>query len=142
MSGRFSVFRADVRSAELRPPGSYLVSALQAELGAERLPLDTFGSPQPDDVRVAGTASRSMLGLMNQMTVEIRYQVMRSDDARNCDIDAINYQLCRTLRHRGGYVRPIDLIASQCAPAAPRRSRRAPERCLLMHHGCRRARPG
>jgi Domain of unknown function (DUF6933) len=115
----FSVFRADVRSAELRPPGPYLVAAVQAELAAERLLPDTFGSLQPDNVRVARTASRSMLGFMNQMTVEIRYQVMRSDNVRSCDIDAVNYQLRRTLRNRGGYVHPIDLVTEYCAPLAP-----------------------
>lgn len=115
----FSVFRADVRSPQLRPPGPYLVPAVQAELAAERLPLDIFGPLQPDDVRVARTASRSMLGFMNQMTVEIRYQAMRSDDIRNCDIDALNCQLRRTLRTRGGYVRPIDLVTKHCAPLAP-----------------------
>ena len=115
----FSVFRADVRSAELRPPGAYLVPAVQAELADERLPLDMFGRLQPDDVRIARTASRSMLGFMNQMTVEIRYQVMRSDDVRNCDTDALNRQLRRTPRNRGGYVRPIDLVTEHCAPLAP-----------------------
>ena len=112
----FPVFRADVRSAELRPPGPYLVAAVQAELSAERLPPDTFGPLQPDNVRIARTVSRSMLGFMNQMTVEIRYQVMRSDDVRTCDINALNHQLRRTLRNRGGYVRPIDLVAAYCAP--------------------------
>jgi len=112
----FSVFRADVRSPQLRPPGSCLVAAVQAELAAERLPLDMFGPLQPDNVRIARTASRSMLGFMNQMTVEIRYQVMRSDDVRNCDIDAINHRLRRTLRKRGGYVHPIDLVSEYCAP--------------------------
>ena len=115
----FSVFRADVRSPQLRPPGSCLVAAVQAELAAERLPLDMFGPLQPDNVRIARTASRSMLGFMNQMTVEIRYQVMRSDDVRNCDIDAINHRLRRTLRNRGGYVHPIDLVSEYCAPVAP-----------------------
>ena len=118
----FSVFRADIRTAELRPPGPYLVPAVHAELAAERLPLDAFGPLHSDDVRVARTASRSMLGFINQMTVEIRYQVMRSDDVRNCDIDALNGQLRRTLRNRGGYVRPIDLVTEHCAPLRPRPS--------------------
>ncbi len=115
----FPVFRADVRSPQLRPPGAYLVPAVQAELAAERLPPDIFGPLRSDDVRIARTASRSMLGFMNQMTVEIRYRVMRSNDVRNCDIDALNRQLRRTLRNRNGYVRPIDLVTKHCAPLAP-----------------------
>jgi hypothetical protein len=38
----FSVFRAGVRSADLRPLGTYLVDAIEAELCAENLPTDTF----------------------------------------------------------------------------------------------------
>jgi hypothetical protein len=115
----FSVFRAGIKSAELRPLGRYLVVAIRTELLAERLPIDTFGSLQPDDVRVARTASRSTLGFMNQMTFEIRYQVARHGGLTGCDIDAVNHQLRRTLRNRGGYVRPIDLVTEYCAPVAP-----------------------
>lgn len=138
----FSVFRADIRSAQLRPPGPYLVTAVQAELANERLPLDTFGPLQPDDVRVARTASRSMLGFMNQMTVEIRYQVLRSDDVRNCDLDALNHQLRRTLRNRGGYVCPIELVASQCAPLAPPTESAGAGTVSPHAAWCRRAKPG
>ena len=34
----FSVFRAGVRSSDLRPPGTYLVEAIRSELRAEGLP--------------------------------------------------------------------------------------------------------
>ena len=124
----FPVFRADVRSPRLRPPGHNPVPAVQAELATERLPLDMFGPLQPDDVHVARTASRSILGFMNQMTHEVRYQVMRADDVRNCDIDALKRQLRRTLRNHGGYVRPIDLVTKHCAPlAAPTQPAGAPK---------------
>jgi hypothetical protein len=106
----FSVFRAGIRSTDLRPPGPYLVGAIQTDLRTERLPPDTFGRLHPDNVRFARTASRSMLGYMNQMTFEIRYQVARHADLRNCDTADLNHQLRRTLRNRGGYVRPIDLV--------------------------------
>ncbi|MGH3428866.1 MAG: DUF6933 domain-containing protein [Mycobacteriales bacterium] len=106
----FSVFRAGVRSAVLRPPGPYLVAAIQTELRAEGLSPDTFGRLQPDNVRIARTTSRGMLGFMNQMTFEIRYQVARHGGLPGCDIDDLNHGLRRTLRSRGGYVRPIDLV--------------------------------
>jgi len=36
------VFHADIRSGDLRPMGVYLIDAIESELRAEQLPLDTF----------------------------------------------------------------------------------------------------
>jgi hypothetical protein len=55
----FSVFRAGIRVADLRPLGNYVVQAIETELHAERLPEDTFSQLDPSDVRIAKTASRS-----------------------------------------------------------------------------------
>src|SRR6266568_4248253 len=71
----FSVFRAGVRSADLRPIGNYLAEAIESELVAEGLPTDTFSELQPDSVRLAKTASRSTLGFMNEMAFELRYHI-------------------------------------------------------------------
>src|SRR5439155_23191281 len=69
----FSIFRADVRRADLRPIGNYLVAAVESELRAEILPTDTFSQLQPDTVQLAKTASSSTLGFMNEMAFELRY---------------------------------------------------------------------
>ncbi len=63
----FSVFRAGVRSADLRPLGDYLVAATETEPRAENLPTDTFSALEPESVRLAKTASRSTLGFMNEL---------------------------------------------------------------------------
>jgi hypothetical protein len=109
----FSVFRADIRSADLRPLGTYLVDAIGAELRAEHLPTDTFSELQPDSVLLAKTASRSTLGFMNEMAFELRYVIAHNGGLRRCDIDVLNYGLRRTLRNRGEYVRPIELVAQR-----------------------------
>ena len=49
----FSIFRAAVRSADLRPIGNYLVAAVESELRAENLPTDTFAKLQPNSVQLA-----------------------------------------------------------------------------------------
>ena len=49
----FSVFRAGVRVADLRPLGNYLADAIEAELRAEGLPTDTFSRLEPENVRLA-----------------------------------------------------------------------------------------
>ena len=59
----FSVFRAGIRVADVRPLGDYVVEAIETELRAEQLPagtfaqLDptTFGSPRPRAEARSGT---------------------------------------------------------------------------------------
>ena len=46
----FSVFRAGVHSADLRPISNYLIAAIETELRAESPPTDTFSELQPDSV--------------------------------------------------------------------------------------------
>jgi hypothetical protein len=109
----FSVFRAGVRSADLRPLGDYLVAAIEIELRAESLPTDTFSELEPGSVRLAKTASPSTLGFMNEMAFELRYLIADTGGLRRCDIDVLNHGLRRTLRNRGEYVRPIELVAQR-----------------------------
>jgi Domain of unknown function (DUF6933) len=111
----FTVFRAGVRSADLRPIGNYLVDAVETELRAESLPTDTFSELQPDRVLLAKTASRSTLGFMNEMAFELRYFIADAGGLGRCDIDILNNGLRRTLRNRGEYVRPIELVAQRVA---------------------------
>ena len=73
----FSVFRAGVRKADLRPIGPYVVKAVEAELWSESLPPDTFGQLNPHTVRLAKTASRSILGFMNDIAAHCRYHGRR-----------------------------------------------------------------
>ena len=111
----FSVFRAGVRRADLRPIGNYLVAAVESELRAEILPTDTFSQLQPDTVQLAKTASSSTLGFMNEMAFELRYRIADAGGLRRRDIDVLNHGLHRTLRNRGEYVRPIELVAQRLA---------------------------
>src|SRR6266508_243150 len=74
------------------------------------LPTDTFSELEPESVRFAKTASRSTLGFMNEMAVELRYFIADAGGLRRSDIDVLNHGLRRTLRNRGEYVRPIELV--------------------------------
>jgi hypothetical protein len=111
----FSVFRAGVHSADLRPLGNYFAEAIEAELRAEDLPTDTFPELHPDSIRVAKTASRGTLGFMTEMAFELRYVIADRGGLRRCDIDVLNHGLRRTLWNRGEYVRPIELVARRLA---------------------------
>jgi len=114
----FSVFVAGVRKAELRPIGRYVVRRVEAELRSEDLPSDVLGALDPDAVSLAKTASRSVLGFMNDIAMHCRYQVADAGGLDRCEISALNHRLRRTLHNRGGYVHPIELVAQRLAAPA------------------------
>jgi hypothetical protein len=107
----FSVFRAGVHVADLRPLGDYLVDAIEAELRAEGLPADTFSQIESENVRLAKTASRSTLGFMTEMAFELGWIITDKGGIRHSDIPALNRALRRMLWNRGDYVRPIELVS-------------------------------
>jgi hypothetical protein len=118
----FSVFRAGVRVANLRPLGDYIVEAIETELRTERLPADTFAQLDPDHVRIAKTASRSTLGYMKEMAFELEWNIANDGGLDRIDIDELNHALRRQLRSHGrDYARPIELVnehlANQHRPA-------------------------
>ena len=106
----FAVFRPAVRKADLRNIASLATDMIRGELERERLPHHTFGPLPSDTVAVAKTASRRTLGHMNEMATHLRYATAHHGGLDYCDIDALNYELHRTLHNREGhYIRPIDL---------------------------------
>jgi hypothetical protein len=110
----FPVFVAAIRKEELRPLGDYLVKRLEPELRAEGLPPQSLGRLDPDDLQLAKTASRSMLGFMNEMAVHCDYAVADAGGLSRCDIGALNHRLRRTLHNRGGdYATPLELVAQR-----------------------------
>lgn len=104
----FSVLAADVRAADLRPLGPYLVTTVEEALRSERLPADALGPLDPTNVQVSTTASRSVLGFMNDMAAHIGYAVDAAGGLSRLDVAAINRQLRRTPYNRDGYLYPID----------------------------------
>jgi hypothetical protein len=109
----FTVFRAGVQVADLRPLGHYLVDAIEAELRAEGLPADTFSELDRDDVRLAKTANRSTLGFMTEMAFELGWIITDKGGLRRADINHLNQALRRMLWNRGDYVRPIELVTQR-----------------------------
>lgn len=112
----FSVFVPDVRAAELRPLGPYISAIVERELRSEGLPPDALGSLDPDAVQVAKTASRSVLGFMNDMATHIDYAVATAGGLSRCEVERVNRQLRRTPYNRGGYLYPIDLVTARGEP--------------------------
>ncbi len=111
---------------------NYLVDAVEAELRAEGLPADTFAALQPDDLRLAKTASRSTLGFMTEMAFELAWIIADQGGLRRSDINALNQALRRVLWNRGDYVRPIELVNqrlnARASPLEARHKEQARER--------------
>lgn len=113
----FPVFVADVRKADITPIGPYVVSLIEEHLGSEGLAPDALGRLDPDDVQLAKTASRSILGVMNDTAVHARYRIDAMGGIDRTDAAFLNRYLRRTLHNRAGaYVTPLDLFAQRAQP--------------------------
>ena len=102
---------ADIRSADLRPLGEYLVDAIESELRAEQLPIDTFSALTPDSVLLAKTASRRMLGFKTEMAAELGYAIPNAVCPRATSVSS-------ALHNRDGYVMSIELVEAMLAARA------------------------
>lgn len=109
----FSVFAADVRKPQLAKLGHYLTGAVATALGDEGLAPDCLGPLEPTQVKVARTASRSVLGFMNDMASMSRHLAQQAGGVRHLDIGELNAFLRRTPFNRGGYIRPIDVARTR-----------------------------
>lgn len=109
----FPVFAADVRKRELQPLGPFVVRSIETELARERLPADVLGRLDADALQLARTASRSVLGFMNETAFECRYHVEADGGLDRIDLDALNHRLRRTLHNRDGYHDPLELVVQR-----------------------------
>lgn len=110
----FPVFVADVRKADITPIGPYVVNLVEEHLRSECLAPDTLGRLDPIAVDVAKTASRSILGVMNDTAVHARYRLDAMGGIDRSDTVFLNRFLRRALHNREGeYVTPLDLVAQR-----------------------------
>lgn len=108
---RFAVFVKDIRKADIVPLGHFLAAAIETELSAENLPAEVLGSLDASDAVIAKTASRSVLGTMNEIALHISYAVAHRGGISAISAGEINHQLQRTLHQHGkGYATALDLI--------------------------------
>ena len=116
----FPVFVADVRKADVVPIDAWLARVVRRELVTEGLAEDTLGS-LAGPVEVAKTASRQMLGFMNEMAMQADYAIAESGSLAACDIDELNRWLRRDLHNLDGrYVTSLELITGHRAVRFPR----------------------
>ncbi len=107
----FSVFVPDIRKADLDHLGQFLADAVTVSLDAEGLALGVLGALDPASVLVAKTASRRVLGIMNDIAMHIEYALYATGGLMDVDVITLNRELQRTFHgYDGRYARPIDLV--------------------------------
>jgi len=107
----FSLFVADIRVSDLRPFERRIVDLVVGALLEEGLPIDALGGLEPGGVRLAKTASRHVLGVMNQMAFEIGWHADQAGGLWNIDVDELNRHLRRSLHTKDGDYRiPLELV--------------------------------
>jgi hypothetical protein len=111
-STNFSVFVPDIRKADLNPVGPFLTDAITAALDADALPRDSLGPLDASNVQLAKTASRRVLGIMNETAAHVDYILDRDRGLLDVDTISVNQQLQRTLHSdgHGDYATPIELV--------------------------------
>lgn len=108
----FPIFVADVRKSDLTPFATFFVRLVTRELDDEQLPRTALGDLDTADVRLAKTASRSILGVMNDSARHAHYRIGAMGGLARSDIRIVNRALRRTLHSRAGvYVTPLDVVA-------------------------------
>lgn len=105
----FPVFIADIRKRDLQPPGPFIAAHIEVALADEKLPAALLGPLDPNAVRVARTASRSILGFMNDSALACRYAVEDAGGLEQTCLFTLNRSLRRQLHNRDGYRQPLDL---------------------------------
>jgi len=109
----FSVFEADVSASDLRATRHLVTRLIERELLCEGLPSSTFADLTSEEVILAKTADRSVLGCMNDMAFLCEHTISRSGGLRRTDLAAVNRSLRRNINSARGYQPPIELTAGR-----------------------------
>jgi hypothetical protein len=111
----FTIFEPDVAASDLRSTHELVAELIERALLAEGLPLRTFGNLGIEDLLIANTADRSVLGCMNDMAYLCEDAVARAGSLTSTDVRSLNRRLRRNINRARDYQRPIDLVMERNA---------------------------
>lgn len=111
----FTIFEPDVRVSDLRTTRRLVAGLIGRELLAESLPPDTFGECRTDELLIAETTDRSVLGCMNDMAFLCEVAVADAGGLARVDTALLNRRLHRNINSARGYERPIILVMERTA---------------------------
>ncbi|MGH9071522.1 MAG: DUF6933 domain-containing protein [Acidimicrobiales bacterium] len=113
----FSVFAPDVRAAQLRPLGGFVVPMIVAELAREGLRADGLGALDPDGAVIAKTADRSVVGCMNEFAFLCERFADCDGRLAKLDLAGLHRFLHRNINSPRGYVSAIELAKQRARDA-------------------------
>ncbi len=109
----FSVFEANVRAADLRATHRLATELIERELRREGLPPATFGNLRSQELTLAKTADRSVLGCMNDMAFLCEAAISHAGGLACCDLGELNQALRRNINSSRAYRPPVELAAQR-----------------------------
>lgn len=109
----FPLFVPDVAAADLRGLGQLVERTAQRALLDEALPPKALGSLDHSVLRLSRTASRRILGVMNDDATTCRYAITTEGGLDQTDVLELNRRLRRNLHSvDGGYATSLDSVRS------------------------------
>ena len=109
----FAIFEAEVRAVDLRATHRLVTGLVERELRREGLPPATFGNLRSQELILAKTADRSVLGCMNDMAFLCEVAISDTGGLANIDLGELNNALHRHINSSRGYRPPVELAAQQ-----------------------------
>jgi hypothetical protein len=109
----FSVFAPNVRAADLRPLGAFVVPLIASQLTAEGFPSTALGPLDPDQTLIAKTADRQVIGCMNDLALICQHAAADAGGVGRLDLPTLHHRLQRNITSARHYVPPIDLLADR-----------------------------
>jgi hypothetical protein len=107
----FSIFEANVSARGLRATGPLVTGLIERELAREGLPSAVFAGLESQELIIAKTADRSVLGCMNDMAFLCQNAIAGSGGLMRTDLVALNRSLRRNINSARGYQPPVELAA-------------------------------
>jgi hypothetical protein len=111
----FTIFEADVPASGLRATREFVAGLIGRELRCEGLSAGTFGDLERQEVLLARTADRSVLGCMNDMAFRCEHVIADAGGLARTDLAELNRSLRRNINSARGYCPPIELAAKRLA---------------------------
>ena len=97
----FTIFEPDVRAPELRSTHDLVAGLIERELLAEELPIHVLGDLEAEELSIAKTVDRSVLGCMNDMAYLCEDAVARTGSPASADVSSLNRHLRRNINSAG-----------------------------------------
>ena len=102
-----------MRAVDLRATHRLVTGLVERELRREGLPPATFGNLRSQELILANTADRTVLGCMNDMAFLCEAAISDTGGLALTDLGELNHALHRHINSSRDYRPPVELAAEQ-----------------------------